>query len=224
MVKRKLYPILIVTIGALLVSCSNGKSDKLVEPTTTTKQEATSSKETSSEEVSFDKIKLEEPTTKVPSSANGWNPAEEGETLCYEAYSDEQFEEMEKVFENEMSQQMLSYMNSGESVWIGPLYWECILLSNMELNPSVDNEIYSVEHKELEYFDDKRGLDIQAHFPRIEIKGNKEATDVVGWENNKFFIEGRDATQEEVIEYMDNDKFSYAIPRYKDVESIMNME
>ena len=51
-----------------------------------------------------------------------------------------------------------------------------------------------------------------------------EVTDVVGWENNKFFIEGRDATQEEVIEYMDNDKFDYAIPRYKDVESILNME
>lgn len=63
MVKRKLYPILIVTIGALLVSCSNGKSDKPVEPTTTTKQEVTSSKETSSEEVSSDKITLEEPTS-----------------------------------------------------------------------------------------------------------------------------------------------------------------
>ena len=51
-----------------------------------------------------------------------------------------------------------------------------------------------------------------------------KVTDVVGWENNEFFIEGKDATQEEVIEYMDNNKFSYAIPRYKDVESILNME
>lgn len=51
-----------------------------------------------------------------------------------------------------------------------------------------------------------------------------EVTDVVGWENNKFFIEGRDATQEEVIEYMDNDKFAYAIPRYKDLETVLNMQ
>ena len=29
------------------------------------------------------------------------------------------------------------------SGWIAPSEWECLLLGEMELNPSVDNEIYS---------------------------------------------------------------------------------
>ncbi len=51
-----------------------------------------------------------------------------------------------------------------------------------------------------------------------------EITDLVGWDWDTCYIEGKEATDEEVIEYMDNDKFTYVIPRYKDVESILNME
>ncbi len=51
-----------------------------------------------------------------------------------------------------------------------------------------------------------------------------EITDLVGWDGDTCYIEGREATDEEVIEYMNNEKFTYGIPRYEDVASIIDME
>ena len=68
MIKRKLYLILIVTIGTLLISCSNKQSDKMADIKTTAKQETSSNQETSAEETSADKTTIEQPTTEEPTT------------------------------------------------------------------------------------------------------------------------------------------------------------
>lgn len=225
---KKIGIILFGIMSILLVSCTNSKANNV---TTTNQQETSSVQADSSSSLPIGQPTTEESTTEQsiinPSSGSEWNPAEEGETLCYEEYSDEQFEKMEEVFKNEMSQQMLSYLNSGKSVWIGPLYWECLLLSDMELNPSVVNEKYSVEHKESEHFDEKVGLYIQAHYPYIEIKENKKATDIANEEIKKFIMGNYyGLTDEEFLEeYSHNPTlcgqwFSYYTIGYMDEEVV----
>ena len=152
-----------------------------------------------------------------------WNSSEEGETLCYEKYSDEQFDEMEKHFENIMSEEMLAYYKEDGSGWIAPSEWECLLLGEMELNPSVDNEIYSVEP--VKYECHKKDSDVLIYCPHIEIKGNKDATDVANEEIKKFVAGNYYGMSEEEFLSVKNptlngDWFSYYTIGYMDDKMI----
>ena len=136
--------IIIMSISVLLVSCAKSKGNDISETTSENQLETLSNKEDTSVEVTTEQLSTEEITTSTANEEK-WNSPEEGETLCYEKYSDEQFDEMEKHFENIMSEEMLAYYKEDGSGWIAPSSWECLLLGNMELNPSVDNEIYSIK-------------------------------------------------------------------------------
>ncbi|MBQ9699157.1 MAG: hypothetical protein IJV71_00890 [Lachnospiraceae bacterium] len=172
---RKVVIITVLMACFLLNACSY--KDKIDSTTNTNQQESSETGDGEGE------------TTTENASASEWNPAEEGETLCYEAYSDEQLEAMKKVFENEMSEEMLSYINTESAGWSISEYWECLLISDMEIDSCVDNERYSVECGVYEHYDNR--LHIQINYPHIEIKGNVEATDIANEEIHKL-IAGND--------------------------------
>ena len=267
MIKRKIYPILIVTIGVLLVSCSNGKSDKSVESGTASEQESSSNQESSTDETTSDETTGVESTTEQPTTTvemftdvpkvdeSIYKPNGKMSQLMKDVLlSKAEFTFVEKNNDTgekiALWSKLLSEFNYyGDEFWDKPAeiydyrvidldgdgYNEVMITfkgSNILILHYEDNKVYGfmyVDRGMLNIytsgiFEGSSGAAYTTYSTMSFDKDFYEVTDVVGWENNKFFIEGRDATQEEVIEYMDNDKFDYAIPRYKDVESILNME
>lgn len=137
-----------MSISVLLVSCAQSIGN---DTTSINQLETSSIKDDTSVEVISEQLSTEEITIGI-SNEEKWNSPEEGETLCYEKYSDEQFDEMGKHFEDIMSEEMLDYYKNSGSGWIAPSKWECLLLGEMELNLSVDNEIYSIKLMQYEVY------------------------------------------------------------------------
>ena len=217
---KKLSLLMIMSVSFLLISCGRGNDTS--ETTSLNQLETSSVKDDISVEVTTEQLSTETNTTSI---ANGekWNSPEEGETLCFEKYSDEQFDEMEKHFENIMSEEMLDYYKNSRSGWIGPSYYECLLLGDIDLNPSVDNEIYSIKPVQYERHDND--VDVQIYCPHIEIKGNKEATDIANEEIKKFVAGGYYGMSEEEFLNVKNptlcgDWFSYYAIGYMDEKMI----
>ena len=219
---KKISLIIIMSISVLLVSCAKSKGNDTSGTTSINQLKATSNKDDNSVEATTEQLPTEETTISVINKEE-WNSPEEGETLCYEKYSDEQFDEMEKHFENIMSEDMLAYYKEDGSGWIAPSEWECLLLGEMELNPSVDNEIYSI--KPVQYECHKKDSDVQIYCPHIEIKGNKDATDVANEEIKKFIAGSCYGMSEEEFLSIKNptlngDWFSYYAIGYMDDKMI----
>ena len=213
---------MIMLVGVLLVSCAKNEGNDTSETTFINQLEILSNKDDTSVETITEQLSTEETTISVVNKEK-WNSPEEGETLCYEKYSDEQFDEMEKHFENIMSEEMLEYYKNSRSGWIAPSEWECLLLGEMELNPSVDNEIYSI--KPVQYECHKKDSDVQIYCPHIEIKGNKDATDVANEEIKKFVAGNYYGMSEEEFLSIKNptlcgDWFSYYAIGYMDEKMI----
>ena len=222
MVKKNL--VIIMSISVLLVSCAKSKGNDTSGTTSINQLETPSNKDDNSVEATTEQLPTEETTISVINKEE-WNSPEESETLCYEKYSDEQFDEMEKHFENIMSEDMLAYYKEDGSGWIAPSEWECLLLGEMELNPSVDNEIYSIKPMQYERHNDDVAYHIQIYAPHIEIKGNKEATDVANEEIKKFIAGGYYGMSEEEFLSIKNptlngDWFSYYTIGYMDEKMI----
>lgn len=210
-----------LVVGTLLLSGCDDDKEKTTTEQETTSQEYSSEEQTSSEKTT-EQESTEETTTIVDNSEH-WNTPEEGETLCYEKYSDEEFDEMEKHFENIMSEDMLAYYKAEGTGWIAPSEWECLLLGELELIPSVDNEIYSIEP--VQYECHKKDSDVLIYCPHIEIKGNKDATDIANEEIKKFVAGGYyGMTEEEFLSIknptLNGDWFSYYTIGYMDEKMI----
>ena len=215
---------MIMLVGVLLVSCAKNEGNDISETMFSSQLEISSIKDDTSVGTTTEQLSTEEITTSIANEEK-WNSSEEGETLCYEKYSDEQFDEMEKHFENIMSEDMLAYYKEDGSGWIAPSEWECLLLGEMELNPSVDNEIYSIKPMQYERHNDDVAYHIQIYAPHIEIKGNKEATDVANEEIKKFIAGSYYGMSEEEFLSIKNptlngDWFSYYTIGYMDEKMI----
>ena len=221
---KKINLIMIMSISVLLVSCAKSKGNDTSETTSIKQLEISSNKDDTSIEVTTEQLPTEEITTSTANKET-WNSPEEGETLCFYKYSDEQFDEMRKHFENIMSEEMYAYYKQDTTGWVTPSSYECILLGNVELNPSVDNEIYSIKPMQYERHNDDVAYHIQIYAPHIEIKGNKEATDIVNEEIKKFIASGYYGMSEEEFLSIKNptlngDWFSYYAIGYMDDKMI----
>lgn len=221
MVKR-ISLIIIMSISALLVSCARSKGNDTNETTSINQLETSFVVDDTFIKATTEHISAEKNTTDMVNEEK-WNTPEEGETLCFDKYSDEQFDEMKKHFENIMSEEMFEYYKNSGSGWIAPSEWECLLLGEMELNPSVDNEIYLI--KPMQYECHKKDSDVQIYCPYIEIKGNKEATDIANEEIKKFIAGSYYGMSEEEFLGVKNptlngDWFSYYAIGYMDEKMI----
>ena len=223
---KKINLIMIMSISVLLVSCAKSKGNDTSETTSIKQLEISSNKDDTSIEVTTEQLPTEEITTSTANKET-WNSPKEGETLCFDKYSDEQFDEMRKHFENIMSEEMYAYYKQDTTGWVTPSSYECILLGNVELNPSVDNEIYSIKPMQYERHNDDVAYHIQIYAPHIEIKGNKEATDVVNEEIKKHIAGGYYGMSEEEFLSIKNptlngDWFSYYAIGYMDDKMIIS--
>ena len=213
-----------MSISVLLVSCVKSEGNGISETTSINQLETSSNRKDTSIEGTTEQLSTEEITTSTANKEE-WNSPEEGETLCYEKYSDEEFDEMEKHFENIMSEEMLEYYKNSRSGWIAPSKWECLLLGEMELNPSVDNKMYSIKPMQYERHNDDVAYHIQIYAPHIEIKGDKAATDNANEEIKKFIAGGYYGMSEEEVLSIKNptlngDWFSYYTIGYMDEKMI----
>lgn len=221
---KKLNLIIIMSISVLLVSCAKSKGNDISETTFVNQLGTSLIEDDTYIETTTEQLSTEEIITSITNEEK-WNSPEEGETLCFDKYSDEQFDEMRKHFENVMSEEMYAYYKQDTTGWVTPSSYECILLGNVELNPSVENEIYSIKPMQYERHNDDVAYHIQIYAPHIEIKGNKEATDVANEEIKKFIAGGYYGMSEEEFLSVKNptlngDWFSYYAIGYMDDKMI----
>lgn len=204
---KKIY----TTIGCImcffLVACSDVNDKNTLEQETTSKQEEMSDKNDSTKESTSEWSTTEntvtEQTTIYGPIISVENESAESETLYYELYDQEKFDELAEPILNVLSEQVKLAIDDDNSHYVCPLAEEYVLLEGMKINPTIDNDLYSVETKISEYYDDKWPVYVQMMYPYITINGNTEATKKANEEIKKVLLEGfYGLTDEEITEKM----------------------